>query len=191
LRNLRSENNVLKIHEVHETMNSVYVVTELLEGGTLNQFVNSKNYLSEVAICTIMFGIFKGLESLKRHKIAHRDLKLSNIILKRSFNIRPEDVVIVDFGLSSLFTCNDPTFKRCGTPGFIAPEVISSSSTSSGFIISLKVDIYSAGAIFYYLCARKRLFDKSENDTNVTFKKRLKSNMKNTTRVYSQVKLLP
>jgi serine/threonine protein kinase len=51
----------------------------------------------------------------------HRDLKPQNILFKSSLN--DTDIVIADFGLA-MFTEVEPLFKRCGTPGFVAPEIL-------------------------------------------------------------------
>ncbi len=51
----------------------------------------------------------------------HRDLKPENIILQKSGNL--SEIKIVDFGLGTLIHSDDYIFKKCGTPGFVAPEV--------------------------------------------------------------------
>jgi serine/threonine protein kinase len=76
----------------------------------------------------------------------HRDLKPENIILKSSDNMH--DIKIVDFGLASFTNIKEYIYPRCGTPGYVAPEIIRyNGSTPYGS----KVDIFSAGVIFYVL----------------------------------------
>lgn len=58
----------------------------------------------------------------------HRDLKPENIILKRKFEIEDNPIKLVDFGLSSYCDEEDYLFKRCGTPGYVAPEILNSKS---------------------------------------------------------------
>ena len=53
----------------------------------------------------------------------HRDIKPENILLRNPGNL--ESLVLVDYGLAANQTHDNMLFKRCGTPGFIAPEVLS------------------------------------------------------------------
>jgi len=55
---------------------------------------------------------------------------------------------LVDFGLADMIDAEDYIYRRCGTPGFVAPEVITS---QKGELYNDKVDIFSAGIIFYTL----------------------------------------
>lgn len=52
----------------------------------------------------------------------HRDIKPENLLLKSKENLH--DIVIADFGLATLLDANEFIFKQCGTPGFIAPEIL-------------------------------------------------------------------
>lgn len=58
----------------------------------------------------------------------HRDLKPENMILKDKSDLEENQLKIVDFGLSSFCDVPEYLFKRCGTPGYVAPEIINSSS---------------------------------------------------------------
>merc|ERR1712226_989767 len=60
------------------------------------------------------------------------------------------DIKIVDFGLATLMDVDDYLFKRCGTPGFVAPEIISANANDK-VKFTPKCDIFSAGVIFYIL----------------------------------------
>ena len=53
--------------------------------------------------------------------IIHRDLKLENIMFK---NYKSLNIHIIDFGLSELILNNSKLYKRCGTPGYVAPEIL-------------------------------------------------------------------
>jgi len=74
--------------------------------------------------------------------IIHRDLKPENIIFKSSDYI---DVGIVDLGFATLEKDYDKLFKRCGTPGYVAPEILNDKP------YNCKADIFSLGIIFYML----------------------------------------
>jgi len=76
----------------------------------------------------------------------HRDIKPDNIIMRSKTD--NTEIVLVDFGLATYDYVEEYIFKRCGTPGFVAPEVINGSS--EGIVkYSNKCDIFSIGALFY------------------------------------------
>lgn len=117
-------NNLLKLHEVHETKNSVYLVFDVYRGGELGKLLENKQGLKEQEVLNIITGLLRGIDYLASKDIVHRDLKPNNIILRKNTDIQPEDVVIVDFGLAVSVHDKNMIFKRCGTPGYIAPEII-------------------------------------------------------------------
>ena len=84
-------------------------------------------------------------------RIIHRDIKLENILINQieeeSFDIR-----VADFGLAVFATDNDSNLSRCGTPGYVAPEILRNLPYDN------KVDIFSLGCVFYNLLTGKYLF---------------------------------
>jgi len=80
--------------------------------------------------------------------------------------------VLVDFGLSSYCHADDYIYYRCGTPGYVAPEV---ARLEKGQKISYACDIFSAGVIFHILLMAKPLFggkkfeEVYENNKNMRF----------------------
>ena len=93
-----------------------------------------------------------GLRHIHGHRIMHRDLKPENIMLRGSA-LEP---VIVDFGLASNVDLKEYLFFRCGTPGYVAPEIIKLSQSEH---VEPGCDIFSLGAIFHILLVRKPLFE--------------------------------
>lgn len=140
--------NIMKLEEIHESKNSVYLVMELLEGGELLERFSSKVKNTSEDIKGFMFNIMCALSYLDSLRIMHRDLKPENLIFKQKSST--SELALVDFGLGSKVDLEDYMFKRCGTPGFVAPEIINSSSTVFTKF-SPKCDVYSAGLIFYLL----------------------------------------
>jgi serine/threonine protein kinase len=92
------------------------------------------------------------------------------------------DPVIVDFGLAADVTSEDYIFYRCGTPGYVAPEVI---SLNKGEKISPICDVFSAGAIFHILLVAKPLFTGSKFEEVYDNNRKLNFNLRS--REYSQV----
>jgi serine/threonine protein kinase len=78
--------------------------------------------------------------------VIHRDLKPENIIFKSSDQI---DIGVVDLGFATLEQDYGKLFKRCGTPGYVAPEILNDKP------YNCKADVYSAGIIFYILLTGK------------------------------------
>ena len=148
-----SHANISKLHEVHETANSVYLVFDLYEGGELHQHLKKKKPLPEEQVRKITLGLLRGIKFLADNHIAHRDLKPTNIMLRKNADVEPEDVVIVDFGLCARTDQPDPIFCRCGTPGHVAPEIIEAASEAPGFVVSPKCDVFSVGVVLYTMMA--------------------------------------
>merc|ERR1740130_2648067 len=95
----------------------------------------------------IMQKICAGVRHLHEHRIIHRDLKPENILLV-SKDLESTDVKVADFGLSKLFPDDDvatETQTRCGTPGYVAPEVLNRSK------YGYKIDTWACGVIAYIM----------------------------------------
>lgn len=77
--------------------------------------------------------------------IIHRDLKPQNILIKNPTD--DFDVKIIDFGLSTFLKVDKYLYPRCGTPGFVAPEIISYIDENKKY--NEKCDVFSLGVIFF------------------------------------------
>ena len=88
-----------------------------------------------------------GLKYLAKHDIAHRDVKPDNIVIE-STSMKPK---IVDFGLATSCKTDKYIYKHCGTPGYVAPEILDSHCRE----ISPLVDIFSLGIIFHLMLFRR------------------------------------
>jgi len=73
----------MKLVDVYESNNSLYMAVELLEGGQLYDRVKGKQKLTQKDIKMTMKGILEGLEVMHSHNIMHRDLKPENILLRK------------------------------------------------------------------------------------------------------------
>ena len=122
-----SHQNVCSYFGVFETENTAYVIVELL-GVSLMQFIQRIGLPSEAWVQTVMRKLIKAVDYLEKRGIVHRDLKLENIMLKNPFSQNPEPVII-DFGLSEWAHGRNVTYIRCGTPGYISPEVLNHHET--------------------------------------------------------------
>jgi serine/threonine protein kinase len=185
LRRMEHE-NLLRLYEVHETKNSAYLVFDIYEGGELIKFVETKKKLTEETIVKILIGLLRGLEYMADKNYAHRDLKPSNIMLRKTTDVTVHDVVIVDFGLAAAFDDQNLIYKRCGTPGYIAPEVIAAKNVEQYYKIPVKSDMFSIGVILYVLCAGKSPFEKPEWDVDTIIKKNMEAKVEFPSSIFGQ-----
>ena len=143
--------NILKLYEIYETEHSIYLVVDLLSGGELiTKVQTAQNHLTFFDIGMIIKNLLEAVDHLHKHGIMHRDIKPENLLLQNSSHVY--DIVLADFGLATKIKkpVEEILFKRCGTPGFVAPEILSYKEGKSQFY-NEKCDIFSVGALFYLL----------------------------------------
>lgn len=117
--------NIIKLHSVYETEQSIYMVIDALSGGSLLKLIQNQHKFTIFEIKSIANGIAKGLLAMHQKQIIHCDIKPENILFRRPFNdITENNVVIADLGISSKIGLASSYKSRCGTPGYIAPEII-------------------------------------------------------------------
>uniref|UniRef100_A0A7N2R9B7 non-specific serine/threonine protein kinase n=2 Tax=Quercus lobata TaxID=97700 RepID=A0A7N2R9B7_QUELO len=150
------------------------LVYEYMPNGSLDKWIFQRTHeftLDWHRRKKIILDIAKGLAYLHEDcnkKIAHLDVKPENILLDENFNAK-----VADFGLSKLIDRDQSqvvTIMR-GTPGYLAPEWLSS-------IITKKVDVYSFGVVLLEILCRRRHFDRSQPEESMhllgLFKEKLK-----------------
>jgi len=137
-----SHPNIIRLHHVFESKNRIYLVTDLLCGGELFDLIRERGSLSELESSRIIRKIVQSVEYLHSKNICHRDLKPENILLGTKGDIGT--VCVTDFGLSKIKSSNRLK-TACGTPSYVAPEIL------SGDGYGLAVDIWSCGVILYVL----------------------------------------
>lgn len=141
--------NVIKVYEVFETEKSIYLVLELIQGKSLQELLKKPNFkeeFNEVKIINMFRAILDALAYLALKGVMHRDLKPDNILLDKGDKIK-----IVDFGLATFIDVEDYLFKKCGTPGYIAPEVFKFDAKNPTTAYDHRCDVFSAGAILFYM----------------------------------------
>jgi serine/threonine protein kinase len=100
-----------------------------------------------------MKGVLSALWEMGEKGIVHRDVKPENIMVDGS-----GEAIIVDFGLATPAESSSYLYVRCGTPGFVAPEIMGIHDGESVRMSSIS-DVFSAGAIFYQMIFGRALFD--------------------------------
>ena len=136
----------MRLEEVFESENSLYIVVELLEGGQLYDKVKAKHHFRPQEVRAVVHSILQGLREMHAKRIMHRDLKPENLIFRAEGTW---DCVIADFGLAEFADAQEYLFVRCGTPGYVAPEVINIKDMKTKY--EPICDIFSLGLIFHIL----------------------------------------
>jgi len=137
--------NILTLHEIFEDDDKVYIVMELVIGSELFDRIVEKGYYSERNAMNIVSQILDAVAYLHSEHIAHRDLKPENLLCSGTGD--NEIVKIADFGLSKIQSDEDRLHTSCGTPGYVAPEVLLSETYNES------VDMWGIGIITYILLA--------------------------------------
>lgn len=151
--------HIMKVYEFYETQDRYYIVSELLTGGELFDYVVKSRHLSEALAARVMDQLLGAVGYLHQLGIVHRDLKPENLLLE----VPPKDSLIniklIDFGTSCLISSAEKLKQRLGTPFYMAPEVLKGNYTE-------KCDLWSCGVIAYLLLSGCLPFN-SKSDAEV------------------------
>lgn len=147
---------------IHPT---VFLVMDLCTGGDLYERVRSMGPYTEDQSRSILTVVVRAVKYLHDNNVVHRDLKAENILFRGSDTTDAGNVVIADFGLSSLFGEGGAGVLKtmCGTPGWMAPEIV----VASGNPYGKQVDLWSVGVLAYFLVSGMMPFE-SDNSLEET-----------------------
>ena len=156
--------NVVKLLDLFENSENVYIVMELFQGGDLSQYIyKNQSNINEGKFSNFIYQISCGLYYIHKFGILHRDLKPENIMLTdRSPN---PTIKIMDFGLSKFLGSNERVSDGYGTLSFVAPEVLLRKPYNK------QIDIWSLGIIMYYGLSGELPFSDESNEESVIAKK--------------------
>ncbi|KAF2076605.1 hypothetical protein CYY_002091 [Polysphondylium violaceum] len=148
LKNLFNQphNCIIRFIGIGEKDSLLFIVTELVNGGDLGNVLYDRSFnLPWKLKIKIAKDISDGMKYLHEKQIMHRDLKSSNLLIGKNWNIK-----ICDFGFAK-FVNNPLSMTICGTDEFMSPEVI------LGIQYSYSADVYSFGMVLIELITRNRL----------------------------------
>lgn len=144
-----SHTNIIKLHEIYETNSSYYMIMELLKGGNLNDFIKAAPRFQHSEIIIVLSCLLKALEYCHCSNIMHRDIKPDNILFRKDI-ISEKTICLADFGLATYTTVDEYLYLKCGTPGFVAPEVLKlDKNTTEKY--DVVCDLFSVGVLFHLL----------------------------------------
>ncbi|KAF7488417.1 Testis-specific serine/threonine-protein kinase 3 [Sarcoptes scabiei] len=133
--------NIVKFFEAFNTTMAYIMVMELVENGTFADYLRKNGALSEEQTRKLFRGVFNGVEYMHKRLIAHRDLKLENLMLTKSMEPK-----IVDFSLSLIWDGKHLVSDWCGTPPYFAPEILQRKPYNP-----LGSDVWSLGVCVYIM----------------------------------------
>jgi len=138
--------NIIEIHDTFESETFMFIVMELCPNGELFDYLTKVVRLSEKKTRAIMKNIFEAVYWLHSKNIVHRDLKPENILLDKNMNVK-----ISDFGFAMQLDDDQKLTDLCGTPGYLAPEVLACSMYDNVSGYGKEVDMWACGVILYTL----------------------------------------
>ncbi|XP_078371509.1 serine/threonine-protein kinase DCLK1-like isoform X4 [Oculina patagonica] len=134
--------NIVELIEEYETPKEIFLVMELVKGGDLFEAIVKATKYTEKDACHMVRDLASALHYLHSMNIVHRDIKPENLLVV-NYSDNRKSLKLADFGLAT--EVKSPMFLVCGTPTYVAPEILD----ESGY--GLKVDIWAAGVITYIL----------------------------------------
>ncbi|TPX31059.1 hypothetical protein SmJEL517_g05517 [Synchytrium microbalum] len=156
-----SHPNIVKFHHVFEDDHNVYMILELCHNKTFVDFLKRRRRMTEPEVRYFMLQLLSGVQYMHRERIIHRDLKLGNLFISSDMQLK-----IGDFGLAAILKHDGERKKTiCGTPNYIAPEVLFDTNNGHSF----EVDIWSLGVVMYTMLIGKPPFQ--TKDVKAIYKK--------------------
>ena len=152
--------NIIKLYDIYENENYIYIIMEYCSGGDLLSYFEHYEYeLKETRVCEIIHKLSMAIYYLHSYGIVHRDLKPENILMT---DLSPEaDIRLLDFGLSKIIGNEEKCTEPYGTLSFVAPEVL------QGKPYDKSVDLWSIGIITFLLLCGYLPFDDKHSEREI------------------------
>lgn len=148
--------NICEYKHFFEDKTNCYILLELCSNHSLNEMIKRRKTLTEEETRLLMAQLLEALTFMHDCNVIHRDLKLGNLFLSKSMNIK-----VGDFGLACRVDSSDEKRKTiCGTPNYIAPEVIQGDKDKRGH--SFEVDVWSMGVICFTMLVGKPPYESKD-----------------------------
>lgn len=133
-----SHQNIVKLYDIYQTANNMYIVTQFCQDGDLFKLLQKKKKFSENDAKSFLKDIMNGAKYLHKNGIIHRDLKPANILLKNGV------CKLSDFGFAKSLNSEQAIMKSIvGTPLYMSPQILKKGKYTT------KSDLWSIGLIYY------------------------------------------
>ncbi|KAG8507174.1 putative serine/threonine-protein kinase SIK1B, partial [Galemys pyrenaicus] len=167
--------HIIKLYQVMETKDMLYIVTEFAKNGEMFDYLTSNGHLSEEEARRKFGQILSAVEYCHSHHIVHRDLKTENLLLDANMDIklagkgrpawlawepppgRQASATVPspsDFGFGNFYKSGEPLSTWCGSPPYAAPEVFEGKEYEGP-----QLDVWSLGVVLYVLVCGSLPFD--------------------------------
>ena len=152
--------NIIKLYDIYENENYIYIIMEYCSGGDLLSYFEYHEYeLPETKVCEIIHKLSMAIYYLHSYGIVHRDLKPENILMT-DLSMQA-DIRLLDFGLSKIVGNDEKCTEPYGTLSFVAPEVL------QGKPYDKSVDLWSIGIIAFLLLCGYLPFDDKHSEREI------------------------
>ncbi|CAD8199782.1 unnamed protein product [Paramecium octaurelia] len=152
--------NIVQFEDVFEDNDNVYILLELCQNQTLNELLKRRRRITPIEVQCYLKQLIGALKYIHSHRVLHRDLKLGNLFINDKMELK-----LGDFGLATKLDYDGQRrLTICGTPNYIAPEILDERMGHS-----YQADIWSVGVIVYTLLIGKPPFETS--DVKTTYNK--------------------
>ena len=132
---------IVQLYEILQTQKHIFIIMEYCEGKDIMDYILKKNGLSEMESLKYFQQLINALMYLHSQNIAHRDIKIDNLLLDKNKNLK-----LIDFGLSTKYSNDILLNQACGTVVYAAPEVLQGYDYHG-----MMVDVWSSGIVLYGL----------------------------------------
>ncbi|OQR90222.1 calcium/calmodulin-dependent protein kinase [Thraustotheca clavata] len=149
--------NIMILHDFFSEEDYYYLVTELMDGGELFGRIVEKSYYTEREARDLVKLLLEAIRYCHDINVVHRDLKPENLLL--TCKTDDASIKLADFGFAKKVSNDaDGLSTPCGTPGYVAPEILQGGGYGKA------VDIWSIGVITYILlCGYPPFHDDNHN----------------------------
>ena len=150
--------NIVRLYEVMETPQKIYLVMELCENGELFDYILEHQNLDEKKALKIFQEIINGIEYLHKQNIVHRDIKPENMLLDSDYSIK-----LIDFGISTQYSNSELLSTPCGTVVYAPPEMHRGNK-----YCGLLSDVWSCGVVLYAMVCGYLPFGEENEEINIS-----------------------
>jgi serine/threonine protein kinase len=153
---VREGPNIVQLYEVYEERDYIFLIMELMNGGELFDRILDKRTFTEREARECCRCLLKGLDYMHDNRVAHRDLKPENLLLAAGSDT---GVKLADFGFAKKVMGQNGCRTLCGTPGYLAPEILERWPAYDTIC-----DMWSVGVILFLLLGGYLPFEDEDED---------------------------
>jgi len=147
---------IVRLYQIMQTAQHIYIIMEYCEGKDLMDYILSKQRLSELESLKYFHQLINALFYLHSQNIAHRDVKIDNMLLDKNMDLK-----LVDFGLSTKYSDEKLLDQPCGTVVYAAPEVLEGNDYHG-----MLADVWSSGIVLYGMASGYLPFSDQDDEVN-------------------------